>query len=89
MVLPLSVFAYLCEAFLGVMPSVALLCHFFSLRVSGGNISACTSFVAYSKSNAISKAGKRAEGFRSKWVMVNAGCHNPLLELPTKRPEAV
>ena len=82
-ILLLSIFAYYCEAHVGVMPSVALLRHFFSLRVTGANISACASFVAYSKSNAISKAGKRAEGFRSKWVMVDARCHNPLLELPT------
>ena len=68
---------------------MALLRHFFSLRVTGANISTCMSFVTYSKANAISKAGKRAEGFRSKWVMVNVGCHNPLLELLTKRPEAI
>ena len=80
----LSIFAYYCEAHVGVMPSVALLRHFFSLRVTGANILVCASFVAYPKSNAISKAGKRAEGFRSKWVMVDARCHNPLLELPTE-----
>ena len=27
-ILDLSVFAYVCEAFVGVMPSVALFCHF-------------------------------------------------------------
>ena len=30
-ILLLSIFAYYCEAHVGVMPSVALLCHFFSL----------------------------------------------------------
>ena len=32
-VLLLSIFAYYCEAHVGVMPSVALLRHFFSLRI--------------------------------------------------------
>ena len=62
-VLLLSIFAYYCEVHVGVMPSVALLRHFFSLRVTGANISACASFVAYSKANTIWKAGKRADGF--------------------------
>ena len=30
-VLLLSIFAFYCEAFVGVMPSMALLCHFFYL----------------------------------------------------------
>ena len=57
-ILLMSIFAYYYEAHVGVVPSVALPHHFFSLRVSSGNISACASFVAYSKSNAISKVGK-------------------------------
>ena len=36
-VLLLSIFAYYCEVYLGVMPSVALLCHLFFLRVSEGH----------------------------------------------------
>ena len=38
-ILLLSIFAYYCEAYLGVMPAVALLCHFFSLRASDGHVS--------------------------------------------------
>ena len=34
-VLLLSIFAFYCEAFVGVMPSVVLFCHFFYLRISG------------------------------------------------------
>ena len=68
---------------------MALLRHFFSLRLTGANISACAGFVAYSKANMTLKAGKRADGFRSKWVMVDARCNNSLLELPTEQPEAV
>ena len=82
-VLLLAIFTYHCEAHIGVKPSVALLRHYFYLRVSRGPISACASFVAYSSSNAISKPGKRIEGFRSKWVMVDVGRIHPWLVLPT------
>ena len=61
-----SIFAYYYEAHVRVMPLVALLRHFFSLRVSGAHITACASFIAYSNSNAILKPGKRLDGFRSK-----------------------
>ena len=65
---------------------MALLRHYFSLRTSRGPIFACASFVAYGSSNAISKPGKRIEGFRSKWVMVDAGRIHPRLILPTEKP---
>ena len=45
-VLLLAIFAYYYEAHVGVRPSVALLRHYFYLRVSRGPISACTSFIA-------------------------------------------
>ena len=44
-VLLLSIFSYYCDAHVGVMPSVALLRHFFSLRVTGSHTSACAGFV--------------------------------------------
>ena len=65
-ILLLSIFAYYYEAHVGMMASVALLRHFISLRLTGANTSACAGFVTYSKANTISKAGKRADGFRSK-----------------------
>ena len=65
---------------------MALLRHFFSLWVTGSHTLACTGFVTYSKANAISKAGKRADGFRSKWVMLDAGCIHSRLELPMEQP---
>ena len=45
-ILDLSVFAYVCEAFVGVMPSVALFRHFFYPRVGkegwlGGGVTFC------------------------------------------------
>ncbi|KAE8817878.1 retrotransposon unclassified [Hordeum vulgare] len=46
-VLLLSIFAFYCEAFLGVQPSVALFRHFFSLRLhDDAHLLACVSFVA-------------------------------------------
>ena len=71
------------------MSSVALLCHFFSLRITNGHTSdECAGFIAYSKANTISKIGKRVDGFRSKWVMLDAGCINSRLVLPTEQPQA-
>ena len=70
-VLLLSIFAYYCEVYLGVMPSVALLRHFFFLRVSEGHISGCANFVACGKAISISSTGKRADNIRSKWVMMD------------------
>ena len=65
---------------------MALLHHYFSIRLSRGPLSMCASFVAYGSSNAISKPGKRIEGFRSKWVMVDAGRIHPRLILPKEQP---
>src|SRR3954471_3408367 len=85
-VLLLVIFAYYCEAHVGVQPSVALLRHYFSLRVSRGSPSACASFIVYGGTIAISKPGKRIEGFRSKWVLADAGRIHPRLILPTEPP---
>ena len=74
-VLLLSIFAYYCEAYLGIMPSVALLRHFFFLRVSG-------------KANSISNTGKKAVNLRAKWVMMGAKCIHPRLALPTEMPQS-
>src|SRR3954466_12607973 len=49
----LSVFAFVCEAMMGIPPSVALLRHFFSLcLVDPTKCSACVSFVAASETAA-------------------------------------
>ena len=43
----LAVFVFVCEAMVGILPSVALLCHFFSLRLSDPTqCSGCVSFLA-------------------------------------------
>src|SRR3954463_6673180 len=85
-ILLLAIFAYYCEAHVGVQPSVALLRHYFYLRVSRGSPSACVSFIACGGAIAISNPGKRIEGLRSKWVLVDAGRIHPRLILPTEQP---
>ena len=65
---------------------MALLRHFFYLRNKDDTCSGCANFVAANKTNAISKAGKKAEGFRSKWVLMEAKCSHPRLVLPTEMP---
>src|SRR3954470_19449563 len=85
-ILLLAMFAYYCEAHVGVQPSVALLHHYFYLWVTRGFPSACASFVACGGAIAISNPGKRIEGFRSKWVLVDAGRIHPRLILPTEQP---
>src|SRR3954462_803906 len=85
-ILLLAIFAYYCEAHVGVQPSVALLRHYFYLRTSKGSPSMCVGFVACGSSMAISNPGKRIEGFQSKWVLVDAGCVHPWLALSTEPP---
>ncbi|KAE8782240.1 hypothetical protein D1007_44416 [Hordeum vulgare] len=71
----LSAFAFLCEAFVGITPSVALLHHFFSLElVFKEQCSGCASL----KTACASVPGvldaellPEAEGFRRQWVQVN------------------
>ena len=85
-ILLLSIFAYYCEAYLGVLPSVALLRHFFFLHFSDGHISWCANFVASGKANSISSTGKRADNIRAKWVMMDAKRAHPRLVLPMEAP---
>ena len=65
---------------------MALLRHYFYLRTSCGTASACASFIASGGAIAISNSGKRIEGFRSKWVLVDAERIHPRLILPTEQP---
>ena len=82
----LSVFAFYCEAFVGVKPSIALFRHFFSLRTHGSRErSGCVSFVALNDNNELMKAGKKVDAFRRRWIYLDAQSHHALLELPTGR----
>jgi hypothetical protein len=57
----LAVFAYACEAWIGIKPSVAYFCHLFSLRSSGLNQSSgCVSFIA--------TAGTEGDFIDLKWM---------------------
>ena len=58
----LSIFAFYCEVFVGVAPSVALLHHFFYLRMRiTTQYSGCVYFVASHGSNALLRARKKVD----------------------------
>ncbi|KAE8775653.1 hypothetical protein D1007_51823 [Hordeum vulgare] len=87
-VLLLSVFAFFCEAFVGVRPSVALFHHFFSLRLhDDAHSSACVSYVAAQSSNMLLKVGKKVENLRQGWVLMSLEDAKPQLEEPKGLPE--
>jgi hypothetical protein len=71
----LAVFAYACEAWIGIKPSVAYFCHLFSLWSSGLNQSSgCVSFIATAgtEGDFINlKWMKKVEDFRSRWIFVD------------------
>ncbi|KAE8803479.1 hypothetical protein D1007_20710 [Hordeum vulgare] len=70
-------------AFLGVLPPVALLLHFFILPLhNGAHLSPCVSFVAAQSGNVLLKAGKKVENFRNRWVLMCLEDANPGLEEP-------
>jgi hypothetical protein len=71
----LAVFAYACEAWIGIKPSVAYFRHLFSLRSSGLNQSSgCVSFIATAGTECDFidlKWMKKVEDFRSRWLVVD------------------
>src|SRR3954463_4426911 len=83
----LSVFAFVCEAMMGIPPSVALLRHFFSLRlVDPTQCSSCVNFVAAPETAASGidiKLPSPSAGFRERWLYVDVGVPSPLLAKPT------
>ncbi|KAE8820504.1 hypothetical protein D1007_01652 [Hordeum vulgare] len=87
-ILLMSVFAFYCEAFVGVRPLVALFRHFSSFRLhDGAHLSACVSFVVAQSGNLLLKAGKKVENFRHRWVFMSLKDANPRLEEPKGLPE--
>ena len=72
-----------------MMSSVALLRHFFLLRVSDGHVSGCANFIASSKANSMSSTGKRADNIRAKWVMMGTTCVHLRLVLLTEAPQSL
>jgi hypothetical protein len=71
----LAVFAYACKAWIGIKPSVAYICHLFSLRSSRLNQSSgCVSFIATTgmEGDFIDlKWMKKVEDFQSRWFFVD------------------
>jgi hypothetical protein len=71
----LAVFAYACEAWIGIKPSVAYFRHLFSLRPSGLNQS--SGYVSFITTAGIEgdfidlKWMKKVEDFRSRWLFVD------------------
>ena len=83
----LSVFAFVCEAMMGILPSVALLRHFFSLCLSDPTqCSGCVSFLSApgaAPSGIDFSLPPPATGFRERWLYVDVGVPSPLLSHPT------
>jgi hypothetical protein len=71
----LAVFAYACEAWIGIKLSVAYFRHLFSLRSFGLNQSSgCVSFIATARMEGDFidlKWMKKVEDFRSRWLFVD------------------
>lgn len=69
-VLRLGMFTFYCEAFMGVMPSMVLFRHFFSLRLTTSDQrSGCIPFLAVKGMEGdiiILKVGKKVEGYRQR-----------------------
>ncbi|KAE8803586.1 hypothetical protein D1007_20537 [Hordeum vulgare] len=87
-ILLLSVFAFYCEAFIGVRTSMALFGYFFSPRLqNGAHLSAGVSFVAAESGNLLLKAGKKVENFRHRWVLMSLKDATPRLEESEELPE--
>ena len=82
----LSVFAFVCEAMMCILPSVALLRHFFSLRlVDPTQCSRCVSFIAAPETMASGidfSLPPSAPVFRERWLYVDVGVPSPLLSEP-------
>ena len=82
----LAVFAFLCEAIVGIAPSVALLHHFFSLHLTGARQSSgCVGFQAVAGTAGMGidfELPSSVSEFRMRWVFVDAGVLNPLLQAP-------
>ncbi|KAE8772170.1 hypothetical protein D1007_55852 [Hordeum vulgare] len=83
-VLLLSLFSFLYEAFLGVLPSVALFRNFLSLRLTAPDQhSRCASFQAMDtmEGECIDmRIDHTTEGFRRKWVYVDTSSTTPAID---------
>ena len=82
----LAVFAFVCEAMVGIAPSVALLRHLFSLHLTGARQSSgCVGFQVMAATAGMGidfQLPSSTSEFRTRWVFVDAGVLNPLLPAP-------
>ena len=99
-ILILSIFAYLCEAYIGIRPSVELFRNFYALRSTTSNeVAGCISFrvadtrsknyipIAWVGENAVTKVMKKVDDFRKRWFLVDAKAKNHLLDMPVAPPK--
>ena len=83
----LAVFAFVCEAMVGIAPSVALLRHFFSLHLT--DPWQCSGFLSFQAVAETAASGidfdlpPSVSGFRMRWVYVDVGVLSPLLSPPS------
>ena len=98
-ILILAIFAYLCEAYLGVMPSVAFFRSFYALRnTAPGERSGCVSFritdgmkgvyipIARNGEEIVTSVTKKVEDFRKRWFLMQFGSQSAFFELPEAPP---
>ena len=89
-ILDLAVFAHTCEAFVGVMPSVALFRHFFYPRIGGqGWMGSSVTFCFRPNIKwafPLMETKSRWEEWRDHWFLVGVPEADAQLEEPTERP---
>ena len=85
-VLTLAIFQHLCEAFVGVMPSVALFRHFFVPRVEAGDLISGSVLFCFQLGLAesfIPQAQKWWDDWRREWVFARFPESHAALSVPT------
>ena len=98
-ILILSIFAYLCEAYLGVQPSVALFRSFYALRSSAKlERTGCVSFriadgmgdvyisVSWNGKKPVTAVMKKVDDFRQKWLRIGIKSQSSFLDVPDAPP---
>ena len=98
-VLILAVFAYLCEAYLGLEPTVGLFRCFYALRNTAKiERSGCVSFrimdgmgsvhipMSWSEGKAVTSVTKKMDDFRHRWFFVGVEQPCAFLEVPDAPP---
>ena len=98
-ILILAIFAYLCEAYLGVMPSVPFFRSFYVLRnTAAGERSGCVSFriadgmggvyipMSWDGDKPVTRVTKKVDDFRQRWLLVDTKTKSTFLDIPVAPP---